>query len=111
MERPLFREDPGDGADERDLEPVQDPGDPEGRDHEPVPAAPGEPVESSRDFGGDRPAGAARNTDRLAALALTSYLPRPMNRSISLGKNEGAGARVTGVCRKFRYTPPTRGAP
>jgi hypothetical protein len=38
-----------DRADESDLEPVQNPGDAEPRDHEPVPTAPGQPVEAARD--------------------------------------------------------------
>ena len=49
VQRVLLRQRAGDRADERHLETVEDPCDPEADDDEPVPAAPGEAVEPPRD--------------------------------------------------------------
>ena len=59
MQRVLLRQGARDRADERHLEAVEDPGDSEPDDDEPVPAAPRQPVEPPRDHGLDGLAGCA----------------------------------------------------
>ncbi len=102
-ERVLARQRRGDRADDRDLEPVEDPGDAERDDDQPVPPAPGQPVHPLRDVARDdlfpasvRPCGQFPHLRSQGVRSGSSWRARRSNRPsadtpVALGKRSRAG--------------------